>query len=394
MAKYRRFYQIEIKNRLRDITVVVIVSLLSLITAELILQTTVGKPYELSTDNKISDVYIGHKVNSRLPEIDEFGFRNESGKYKNYELLAVGDSHTYGYNVEPDYSWPNRLEQLSGMRTYNVGIGGNGIYSYHYLVKKELEKSNKIIVALYLANDFMSDGYVCNIDFTNDFWIQEINRLDLNPPSCDQTSSSEQAGNITDLKTLLLNIANHSTLVSLIKNEIYVPVIYQPNKTANQELNVHPKLSGISINQLQKTMERTSEENKSVQTQLNDFLKMLNDWKKGSDQNQIGFVIIPSRQLIYRRYVEQDIEYAGPNVTELFKFTQNEVDLEIKLLNDVSKLNFPIISASYEVLDEFVKHLPRAGLENFYPDAGHPNKYGYEAYARVAHTILKQITNQ
>ena len=76
-------------------------------------------------------VNIGFKFSPRLRDIDIHGFRNRDDKWKNYELAAIGDSHTFGNNVFSKQSWPSQFEQMTGVQTYNYGVGGYGIFTYH-----------------------------------------------------------------------------------------------------------------------------------------------------------------------------------------------------------------------------------------------------------------------
>ena len=57
---------------------------------------------------------------------------------------------------------------MTGVQTYNYGVGGYGIFTYHKLVLDELNKGKQVIVGLYIANDFELKGSPCKIDFQND----------------------------------------------------------------------------------------------------------------------------------------------------------------------------------------------------------------------------------
>ena len=118
-------------------------------------------------------------LETRLPpnkgDIDEDGFRNaEKQKYPN--IIAIGDSQTYGTNATTNEAWPQALERLSGAQVYQMAVGGYGPVQYSVLFKKALDmRPQQIIVGLYLGND-LSDAY--RITYGLDYWSD----LRLPPP--------------------------------------------------------------------------------------------------------------------------------------------------------------------------------------------------------------------
>jgi hypothetical protein len=75
------------------------------------------------------------------------------------DVVAIGDSLTWGFNVGRDEAWPQKLAELSGRSVYNMGVGGYGPPQYHALTKKAFGMSPKaLVVGLYFGNDFY-DSY-------------------------------------------------------------------------------------------------------------------------------------------------------------------------------------------------------------------------------------------
>ncbi len=62
--------------------------------------------------------------NATTGRFDAWGFRNRSVPDA-ADIVAIGDSHTYGNTATMDDSWPYVLGRLSGRRVYNMGLGGN-----------------------------------------------------------------------------------------------------------------------------------------------------------------------------------------------------------------------------------------------------------------------------
>jgi hypothetical protein len=89
---------------------------------------------------------------------DANGFRNDAIRPR-VDIVALGDSQTWGVNVQSVDSWPRQLEKISGTSVYNMGVGGYGPVQYWALTDKALEFSPRIlVVGLYLGND-LYDAY-------------------------------------------------------------------------------------------------------------------------------------------------------------------------------------------------------------------------------------------
>jgi len=130
--------------------------LLSLLLLEGGLRLATPFPIDSPKANSVPDPRLGKRMDPALPEIDERGYRNPDG-IDRASVVALGDSHTYGYNVGSDQSWPAELSRLIGSPVYNFGIGGFGILQYHDQLRDALAlRPERVLVALYLANDVTS----------------------------------------------------------------------------------------------------------------------------------------------------------------------------------------------------------------------------------------------
>jgi hypothetical protein len=89
---------------------------------------------------------------------DAKGFRNERVPDK-VNIVAIGDSQTWGINASRSEAWPQTLSKISGRSVYNMGMGSYGTVHYWVLTDEALELSPKVIVvALFLGNDLW-DAY-------------------------------------------------------------------------------------------------------------------------------------------------------------------------------------------------------------------------------------------
>lgn len=85
---------------------------------------------------------------------DEWGFRNRE-RPAAADIVALGDSHTYGNTATMQDSWPHVLAQLTGRSVYNMGLGGYGPNQYLHLLQKALQlRPRTILCGLYMGDDF------------------------------------------------------------------------------------------------------------------------------------------------------------------------------------------------------------------------------------------------
>ncbi len=98
----------------------------------------------------VSDPVLGAVPSpSAMASFDRLGFRNRKVA-ETVDVVAVGDSHTYGNTARMVDSWPYVLGRLTGRRVYNMGLGGYGPNQYFYLSKTKAVtlKANMIIWGL------------------------------------------------------------------------------------------------------------------------------------------------------------------------------------------------------------------------------------------------------
>lgn len=106
----------------------------------------------------IKDPVLGQKLAPYTLDHDANGFRNDA-VLQQVEIVAVGDSQTWGINVDRQDAWPQQLSKISGHSVYNMGLIGAGPVQYHVLASQSFRLSPKLlVVGLYLGNDFY-DAY-------------------------------------------------------------------------------------------------------------------------------------------------------------------------------------------------------------------------------------------
>lgn len=106
----------------------------------------------------IPDTRLGCRGNPAYRGHDARGFRN-SEALRSAEIVALGDSQTYGFGVLPEHAWPARLSTIIQLTTYSMALGSYGPTHALLLLEEALGLGPKVVIeAFYLGND-LYDSY-------------------------------------------------------------------------------------------------------------------------------------------------------------------------------------------------------------------------------------------
>lgn len=112
----------------------------------------------------VDDDKLGWRGNPNFPDHDGKGFRNKEVP-KQTDIVALGDSMTYGVWVRREDAWPQQLALAGHVGVYNMGLSGYGPIQALLLLDELLELHPKLVIfAFYAGNDlFDSYGMVYNM---------------------------------------------------------------------------------------------------------------------------------------------------------------------------------------------------------------------------------------
>ncbi len=101
---------------------------------------------------------------------DQYGFRNYPvADNDSFDIIALGDSYTYGSGTTQDSIWTSQLEKISGLSVYNLATPGGPwaelMNLQLELPRIKLKKNAKVIWMLFSGNDLVD--YYGDPDFKN-----------------------------------------------------------------------------------------------------------------------------------------------------------------------------------------------------------------------------------
>lgn len=239
---------------------------------------------------------------------DTWGFRN-SQVPERADIVAIGDSHTYGNTATARDAWPQVLAQLTGRNVYNMGLGGYGPNQYFELfTRRALSLKPKwIICGLYMGDDF-ENAFL--ITYGLDHWAY-LRQL---PPERVQFDIWEAPAASTWHKRVRLWLSRHSVTYQLL-----VHVIGSPVKGEVQIRNAVRLYDGVTTLDLPQSnileafrpreiLRRLDQGNASVREGMRLTFKLLGEMHRLSVANgaQLMVAVIPTKEMVFSDYLERD----------------------------------------------------------------------------------------
>lgn len=142
-------------------------TLLAVLAGEVVLRFVVN-PSDFLQASPVDDPALAHRIEPGTTGHDGLGFRNRSVPAR-AEVVAIGDSMTYGVSAPRDGSWPAQLATELGKPVYNMGLGGYGPLQYLQLARTTARqlKPHVEVVGFYFGNDLM-DAHI--IAHSRPYW--------------------------------------------------------------------------------------------------------------------------------------------------------------------------------------------------------------------------------
>jgi GDSL-like Lipase/Acylhydrolase family len=198
----------------------------------------------------VSHPYIGHlhKPNNAIVisgrdfravhHTDGHGFRNAWPWPERVEIVAVGDSLTFGHGVEDDQAWPALLaKRLPQGSLINLGLSGGGPQQYLRLYETFGTRlyPKLLLVGFFLGNDFANAEWF-------DQWIKSdaggnyMVWRDFGRPKRVHNSQSPIKGNLRRLQWEMYLLARKSYLFNLMVHVIEGAKKWRPDEVRIFEL--------------------------------------------------------------------------------------------------------------------------------------------------------------
>jgi hypothetical protein len=324
---------------------------------------------------------------SAMAGFDKWGFRNRKVP-ENSEIVAVGDSHTYGNTARMVESWPYVAARETGRPVYNMGLGGYGPNQYYFLSKtKALQLKPKILLwGLYMGDDFDN---AFQITYGLDYW-KDLRGL---PPQKVDANITELPATDTVIRRMRVWLSRHSVLYQLvfhsgfggrvtgevqIRNAAqlypgYATSLIVPEKNILEAFRPRILLNGLD------------QQDPRVREGMRITFKLMKEMSDTCRQNQIQFVVVvvPTKEMVFSEYLEHDPKLPLGDVID--KLLQNERLAEADTFKFLADNNIPVVYP--------LPGLKKSIGEGLYARTAndmHPNRNGYRVIGQSVAEYLEK----
>ena len=325
---------------------------------------------------------------SAMAAFDRWGFRNRQVP-ETADIVAVGDSHTYGNTARMVDSWPYVLGRLTGRQVYNMGLGGYGPNQYFYLSKtKALSLKPKMIIwGLYMGDDFEN---AFSLTYGLDYWGYmrklpdqkvEANIWEGEPAT---PSWNQRIRVWLSRHSVIYQLAFHTGLGGKVKAEVQIRNAAHLYPGTDTTLAV-PEKNILEAFRPKAVLFGLDQENPNVREGMRITFELLKEMSDICQQNHVQFlvVVIPTKEMVFSDYLEHDSNIPLNDVVD--KLLVNERAAREQLFKFMADANISCVDP--------LPALKRSVGQGLYAGSAgdmHPNKNGYRVIGEAVAEHLNQ----
>lgn len=376
----------KVKKVLINLTVVVVSTGFGLLLCEFASRLILN-PADFLKLEVVPDAVLGAVPSpSARAAFDRWGFRNRAVP-ATADIVAVGDSHTFGNTARMVDAWPYVLGSLTGRQVYNMGLGGYGPNQYFYLSKtKALSLKPKMIIwGLYVGDDFEN---AFSITYGLDYWAY-LRKL---PPQRVEPNIWEISP-LSWHKGIRVWLSRHSVIYQLVFHSGFGGQ-FQGEIQIKNAANLYPGLATSLIVPDKHILEAfrpkgvlfgLDEENPNVREGMRITFELLREMDEICQQNHIQFmvVVIPTKEMVFSEYLENNSMLPLDDVID--KLIVNERLARAQMFQFMTDNNISYVDP--------LPALKRSVGQELYARTAadmHPNKNGYRVIAEATAEFLKR----
>ena len=367
----------------KNVVLLFVAVLLSLAVLELGLR--IGTVHPISETSNITDhPDLGYVMSRKITGVNQEGFRTPLAS--KVDVAVIGDSHTYGANVNSEQSWPAVLGQATGKSVYNFGVNGYGLLQYATLVDMALaKKPETILLGFFLKNDLVG---ICRDAKKIKSWQERSAEIGPDPKVCQDLYQAGKARRSRENYPLGRRIKEYSATFSIL-TDLYSRMALQRKMQDERKDGFIVLINGHTAIPLRKKtlglfadyMDLAQPEVALAYDVLKSVLNQTVD-KTRRQKVRLGVLLIPSRErALYDSFKSQGQEL-GP---EYERLVRNEDQLKRQVAELLKAKGVAMSDALSEV------KLAVSRNEVVYPaqQDSHPVEAGYQAYALAARRLVQ-----
>lgn len=328
---------------------------------------------------------------SAMAGFDKWGFRNR-GVPETVDIVAVGDSHTYGNTARMVESWPFVLGRLTGRQVYNMGMGGYGPNQYFYLSKtKALSlKPRMIIWGLYMGDDF-EGAYSMTYGLEHWAYLRVLppRKVDPNVWEAPPTNTWDRRMRVwLSRHSILYQLAFHSGIGGKVSGQVQIRNASQLYPGVATSLIV-PEKNITEAFRPKGILTRLDQQDPNVREGIRITFELLKEMNNICQQNHIQFmvVVIPTKETVFSDYLERNSKLPLDDVID--QVLVNERLARVQLFKFMTDSTIPYVDA--------LPALKKSVGQGLYASSAvdmHPNRNGYRVIAEATAEVVKNMNLQ
>ena len=349
-------------------------------------------PADFLSVDMVPDPILGRipSNSTRDSGFDAWGFRNRQVP-TSADMVAIGDSHTFGNTATMDESWPHVLGRLTGKTVYNMGLGGYGPNQYYHLFQTRGLglKPRVILYGLYMGDDFEN---AFSITYGLDYWA-----------SFRQLPSQRADFDIWDVgesprwhKKLRVWLSVHSVLYKIV---VHGPVLgrMKGNMQIQHASKLYDAATSLIVPEehiaeafLPKSMlSRLNQDDERIKEGMRITFSILKETHEICMQNHIQFlvVVIPTKETVFAKYLERN-----PTV-----HLSDIIDKHIANERLARETTFQFLADAHIRFVDTLPALKKSVGDEIYAHVAsdmHPSKNGYKVIAEAIALEVEKMDRQ
>jgi hypothetical protein len=374
-------------QRLAGNTFLMLVSLAAAVLLGELVARRVLNPADYLSVDPVADEALGIRIAPGTPGFDELGFRNESVPSR-VDVVAVGDSHTYGNNAKMNEAWPAVVGSVARLQVYNFGMGGYGPNQYYEVLRRHLDRLQPrwVICGLYLGDDFEN---AFAMTYGKDYWKSLragswSSNADIWNTSSDDLSWSRRARVWLSSHSLMYRLAVHGPLLGQLKGAFQIQQASRSEDFAVTTIS----LSDVGVKEafrpslLRVRLDQRSPYVREGMRITFELLKRMNQLaaERGA---KFAVVVIPTKETVFAEHLLKDPQmHLRGAIQEL---VTNEAAATADLRSVLDDAGIPYVEAREPLRRHISEHLYTLSDQDM-----HPNQNGYRVIGETVARFLEE----
>jgi len=335
----------------------------------------------------LKDNILGITIAPNSSGFDEWGFRNKTVPSV-AEVIAIGDSHTYGNTAAMEDAWPAVVARHTGLNVYNLGLGGYGPNQYYHLLTTKGVKLHPrwVVCGLYMGDDF-ENAFLMTYGLEHWSYLRQgkWENIDANIwGSAEPPVWGAGLRNWLSEHSMVYRLILHGPLFAMVKEGVRFKEVTESNDpymTALivEEQNIREAFRPIGI------AERLDERSGPVREGMRITFHLLKEMDQLCKSEGCRFlvVIIPTKETVFSEYLEKNPQLHLHDA--LMRVIANERSVKGALTDFLTSAGIAYLDPLPMMQQAIGKRLYAQTTRDM-----HPGKNGYQVVGEVVASYLNR----